>query len=206
MNRYQFMAQLQDHLSALPPEERNELMEDYEAHFTFALQNGKTEEEIALELGDPAELVREAIGNRFTAREPVYWFDPAASPSPGGSPYPGQEFKPQQPVKRRGGFATTMVFIGLFFLNLIAVPLLLSAWSVGIGLAASALGGIISPFALGLEYIVGNGFFPAKGFAVIALVGAGILLAIASRYVFKGLVVISKSYWAWNVRAIKGGV
>lgn len=200
MNKYQFMAQLHDHLSALPPEERNELMEDYEAHFTFALQNGKTEEEIALELGDPAELAREAIGNRFIPKEPVYWFNPVSGASP------GEEFRPQPPAKRRGGFATAMVYTGLFFLNLIAVPLLLSVWSVGVGLAVSALAGILSPILLGMEYFFGNGFFPAKGFAVISLVGIGILLTLASRYVFKGLVQLSKGYWGWNVRATKGGV
>lgn len=200
MNKSQFLAQLHDHLSVLPPEERSELMEDYEAHFAFALQNGKTEEEIAHELGNPAELAKEAIDGRFAPKEPVYWFNPA---SPEQAPI--QTPARQQPVKRRGGAVTTMVYIGLFFLNLILVPLLISFWSVGIGLAASALGGIVSPLGVALDYAFGHGFFAAKGYATVALVGVGILLAIASRYVFKALVLISVSYWRWNVRVAKGG-
>lgn len=43
MNKEQFLMQLQGHLSVLPPEEYHELMEDYEAHFAFGLQSGKTE-------------------------------------------------------------------------------------------------------------------------------------------------------------------
>ncbi len=200
MNKDQFMAQLHDHLSVLPPEERSELMEDYEAHFTFALQNGKTEEEIAHELGHPAELAKEAIDGRFIPKEPVYWFNPEI-PDPGPVQAPVQ----QQSVRRRSGFTTTMVYIGLCFLNLILVPLLFSFWAVGISLVVSALAGIISPLGVALDYAFGHGFFAAKGYATVALVGVGILLAIASRYVLKALVRISVSYWGWNVRVAKGG-
>ncbi|RCX19196.1 putative membrane protein [Fontibacillus phaseoli] len=198
MNKSEFLAQLHDHLSVLPPEERNELMEDFEAHFTFALQNGKSEEEIASELGNPAELAKEAIDGRFAPKEPVYWFNPDTPPAPPA---------PENPKRahRRSGFATTMVYIGLIFLNMIAVPLLLSAWAVGVSVAAVAIGGLISPLALGLDYLAGNGFFAGKSFAVVSCVGVGILFALASRYVFKLLIRISNSYWAWNVRVGKGG-
>lgn len=83
MNKSEFLANLRAHLSVLPPEEQNELLEDYEAHFAFGLQSGRTEQEIVLELGDPAELAKEAIGNRFLPQEHVYWFggaEPAATP------------------------------------------------------------------------------------------------------------------------------
>ncbi|MEF2968250.1 DUF1700 domain-containing protein [Paenibacillus sp. M1] len=202
MNKSEFLAQLHDHLSVLPPEERSELLEDFEAHFAFALQNGKTEEEIAHELGNPAELARDAIGERFASKEPVYWFDPTANPE---IPDPPQQTNHPVKAPRRGGFATTMVYTGLFFLNLVAVPLLISFWAVWISLIASAISGIASPVLIGLDYLAGNGFYPAKGFATISLVGIGILLAIASRYLFKALTRISVSYWSWNVRATKGG-
>lgn len=198
MNKSEFLTQLHDHLSVLPPEERNELMEDFVAHFTFAMQNGKSEEEIATELGNPAELAREAIDGRFVPKEPVYWYNPD---TPQAAPAPVK----QEPVARRGAFATTLVYIGLFFLNIVAVPVLLSFWSVGISLAAAALGGIISPLALGMDYIAGHGFFAAKGFAVTAFVGVGILLAIAARYVISALVRISVAYCKWNAQVARGG-
>jgi len=199
MNKSEFLAQLHDHLSVLPPEERHELMEDYEAHFAFALQNGKTEEEIAMELGNPAELAKEAIDGRFSAKEPVYWFNPNAVPEPTGPPIDSAA-KPG-----RSGFAATMVYIGLCFLNIVAVPLLFSLWVLGVSLATAAAGMLLSPVSLGLEYLFGISVAPAKGYAVLVFVGVGILLAIASKPVFKWLTHISKSYWAWNVQTAQGG-
>lgn len=76
MTKAQFMTMLRMKLSMLPPEEYNELMEDYESHFAFGMQNGKTEEEIVAELGDPEELAKEALGSRYIPERPVYWFDP----------------------------------------------------------------------------------------------------------------------------------
>lgn len=144
MNKNEFIALLRAHLSVLPPEEQNELLEDYEAHFEFGLQSGKTEEEIVLELGEPAELAKEALGNRYIPQDHVYWYGPdpagrANAPEPnftaraendrpaGNTPaYTGPGLTA---VKRRGVFTGVMVYIGLFFLNLIVVPLLLSLWS-----------------------------------------------------------------------------
>ncbi|MFD1179272.1 hypothetical protein ACFQ3W_23665 [Paenibacillus puldeungensis] len=224
MNRMEFMAILEANLSALPPEERGELLEDYEAHFSIGLENGKTELEIAQELGDPVELAKEALGNRYVPKEHVYWFGPEASgrenaKSAGetaGVHRASQTFAGGlnadgstgnfSPVRTgRGVFATWTVYTGLFFLNAIVAPLILSLWAIGISLAACALSGLISPLALGLDYLVHGNFYPAKGFAVIALIGIGILLTIASRHAFKGLNRLTSSYLAWNVRVAKGG-
>lgn len=205
MNKSEFMSQLQAHLSALPPEEVIELMEDYESHFAFALQSGKTEAEIAAELGDPAEIAKEALGNRFASQDPVYWFNPgsgAQNPPPAMAPGP----VPSNLAKRRSYFTTMMVCIGLFFLNLMVIPLLMSLWSVLVSLAASALAGVLSPVLFVLEYVTHGEIHPAKGFSTLVMVGLGILLFILSRYVFKGLLLMSKSYLRWNVRTLKGEV
>ncbi|WP_235439862.1 DUF1700 domain-containing protein [Paenibacillus sp. DMB20] len=71
MNKKQFLSILETRLAPLHPEERRELIGDVEAHFDFGLQNGRSEEEIARELGDPFEVAREALGDRFTDM-PVY--------------------------------------------------------------------------------------------------------------------------------------
>lgn len=220
MNKNEFIALLRAHLSVLPPEEQNELLEDYEAHFEFGLQSGKTEEEIVLELGEPAELAKEALGNRYIPQDHVYWYGPdpagrANAPEPNSAARAGND-RPAgntpaytgpglTAVKRRGVFAGVMVYIGLFFLNLIVVPLLLSLWSAFAGFAAIALGGIISPLALGLEFTVHHQFNPGKLFAAVACVGIGILLAVGSRYLFIGMLRLSTGYWKWNVRIAKGG-
>jgi uncharacterized membrane protein len=202
MNKSEFLANLQAHLSVLPPEEQNELLEDYEAHFAFGLESGRTEEDIVLELGDPAELAKEAIGNRYVPREHVYWFggaEPAAVPeAPTAGVYGSRA------GARRSGFTSVMVYIGLFFINLIAVPLLISFWAVVVSLAASAAAGILSPLLLGLEYVWHGDIFTAKIFASVAAVGLGILLAVVTRYAYKGMLRLSAAFLRWNVRVAKG--
>lgn len=193
MNKDKFLSILHVHLSVLPPEERDELLEDYEAHFAFGKQNGKSESDIARELGDPAELAKEAIGERNTHSEPLYWTKPTAGEI--GFPTP----RPHRPI-----FITIMIYIGLIFLNLVIVPTLFSFWVGGASIAISAVASLISPLALGLEYLVNGNVRLIQGYAVIILVGLGILLVILSRYIFKGLLKISRSYWKWNYQLIKG--
>lgn len=57
------MSKLQFELLALPERERMEILEEYDAHFEFGKQQGRTEEEIARELGVPEELAMELLGN-----------------------------------------------------------------------------------------------------------------------------------------------
>lgn len=205
MNKSEFLANLRDHLSVLPPEEQNELLEDYEAHFAFGLESGRTEEDIVLELGNPAELAKEAIGNRYVPREHVYWFggaEPAAVPDAPATT--AAVYGSGADARRRSGFTSVLVYIGLFFINLIAVPLLISFWAVVVSLAASAAAGILSPLLLGLEYVWHGDIFTAKIFASVAAVGLGILLAVVTRYVYKGMLRLSAAFLRWNVRVAKG--
>lgn len=204
MNKSEFLTLLHTYLSDLPPEERNELMEDYEAHFAFALQNGRSEADVILELGHPAELAKEALGNRLP-QEPIYWFGPG-SPSSNHVPDPGpvtpRAIEPEAP--HRGSFATVMVYTGLFFVDITIGPLLLALWSLWFGLVALAVGGLISPLALGMEYLRYGELYPAKAFAVLALVGIGILLSIVSKRAFKGIKNLTVSFWTWHTRTVRG--
>ena len=179
MNKKQFLSILETRLAPLHPEERRELIGDVEAHFDFGLQNGRSEEEIARELGDPFEVAREALGDRFTDM-PVYL--------PSNPSIIGRIF----------------ILIGLFFTGLIAVPLLAAFWSCGIGFAAASAGGIASPVLLLIDYLLNGNFSPAKLFMSISLVGVGILLAYLSRWIFIGLWVMTKGYAGWNIRMMKG--
>lgn len=205
MNKSEFISLLSSHLSALPPEERSELMEDYEAHFAFALQNGKTEEEIVRELGDPAELAQEALGNRVAPQHPLYWFGDRPEGQAAGTPA-AQAPAAQVPAAARPRYrkAAPAVYTGLFFLNLLMMPLLAALWAFGLSIALAAVAGIFSPAFLLLEYAFNGAFQPAKAFAVLTMVGLGIFLAIGSRYAYSNITKLSASYWAWNVRAAKG--
>lgn len=75
MHKQLFMLQLKMGLLSLPEEERNEILAEYDAHFEFSKQQGRTEEEIARELGDPEELAAELLlggrGDKAQSREGV---------------------------------------------------------------------------------------------------------------------------------------
>lgn len=196
MKKSEFISLLSSHLSALPPEELSELLEDYESHFAFGLQNGRTEEEIVRELGDPAELAQEALDNRVSPQHPLYWF---------GEPPEGQTSPvPAAQTSSRPRMVTSAIYTGLFFLNLVMLPLLAAIWTLGLAIALTAVTGILSPAALLLEYIFNDVFHPTKAFAVLAMVGIGILIAVGTRYLYSNLIILSASYWAWNVRVAKG--
>jgi uncharacterized membrane protein len=59
MTRTQFLDILCHHLRGLPADEIDELVGDYDSHFSEGLAAGRSEAEIAAALGDPARLARE---------------------------------------------------------------------------------------------------------------------------------------------------
>ena len=59
MNRAHFMAQLRDGLSGLHHSDIDDILRDYESHFADGLADGRSEDEVAAALGDPARLARE---------------------------------------------------------------------------------------------------------------------------------------------------
>lgn len=179
MNKKHFLTILETRLSPLPPEEREELVSEVEAHFNIGLQDGRTEEDIARELGDPFEMAREALGDRFV----------------------------DMPVGVRSGnsiIGQLFILIGLFFFALVAVPLLFSLWSGSAALAASAAAMLFSPLLVLVDYLYSGSYQPAKLFLSISLTGIGILSLYGVRWVFKGLLALSRGYWSWNIRMMKG--
>lgn len=59
MTRAAFLARLRQGLRGLPQQVQDEAVADYDAHFEHGLADGRTEEEVADALGDPARLARE---------------------------------------------------------------------------------------------------------------------------------------------------
>jgi uncharacterized membrane protein len=59
MNRSQFLTGLRSGLSGLPEEEIDEIVDDYNAHFSDGLAAGRSEESVAAALGHPSRLARE---------------------------------------------------------------------------------------------------------------------------------------------------
>ncbi|AJS59068.1 HAAS signaling domain-containing protein [Paenibacillus sp. IHBB 10380] len=179
MNKHQFLSTLHHHLASLAPEERNELMADYESHFIHGLQNGKTEAQIAIELGDPIELSKEMVDDRATIVI--------------------HTAKPSSIIR------SLFVYVGLFFANIVVVPFFIALWAGWIGICAGALGLLLSPLLISVEYVINHVFFVSKLFASIAMMGIGIWLFIAAKFIKAGLLSITKSYGHWNTTIAKGG-
>ena len=59
MSRAQFIAGLRQGLRGLSPAEIDDIVYDYDSHFTDAVSSGRSETEIAASLGDPARLADE---------------------------------------------------------------------------------------------------------------------------------------------------
>lgn len=59
MTRNEFLSRLRRGLEGLSPDYIHDVMRDYETHFADGGAQGRTEEEIAAALGDPARLARE---------------------------------------------------------------------------------------------------------------------------------------------------
>ncbi|MCD9022198.1 HAAS signaling domain-containing protein [Cohnella silvisoli] len=180
MNKLEFIETLRYYLAALPEDERNELLRDYEAHFIYGQQNGKSETEIARELGDPLALAREAIGPDFLPPPP--W-----SPS-------------RRDIPRFIG-----VSILLFFLNVMfAIPVFASIWAAFIAICAATLSCFLAPVALVAETVLYGNYMPGKWFVAIGMVGIGMLLAVAAKSIGKWLVFITLNYAKWNYKTWRG--
>lgn len=59
MNRETFIRKLQAGLAGVPAPAKEDIVRDYEAHFSDGAAQGRSEEEVAQALGDPGRLARE---------------------------------------------------------------------------------------------------------------------------------------------------
>ncbi|MGN0474011.1 MAG: HAAS signaling domain-containing protein [Acutalibacteraceae bacterium] len=113
MTRKEFLTALNQYLVTLSPEEKADIISDYEEHFRVGLENGKTEEEIASALGSPYDAASQFLDgeqpqkpNYAQPQRPNY----AAQQMPGGGAQQSyqqrQGYASQQPPQQRQGYAS----------------------------------------------------------------------------------------------------
>ena len=185
MTKQVFMLKLEGALARLKPEERREILADFEEHFANGLASGKAEEEVAEELGDP-----ETLAAQYTEGLP----------------------EPKPPIKASGVAAGALASIALLLFDaIIAIPIiatLFSIWvsfcAVVLGLFCAAVACIVAPFTAWLQLpsvLAGAGLFMI-GIALMALaVLASIGVVYASIWLYKGVAAYVKAH----IRIIKGG-
>ena len=154
MTKPEFLDTLRRRLAGLPPEEIDELVDDYAMHFAEGMAEGRSEAEIAKALGDPARLARELRAEAGFRR----W---EASPTPANF------------LSVTAGFIALVAVDFMFLLPLLLVLAIL-AFAAGIVLLALILAGSILVLKL---FQLGHGFtvhYFARIFTGVGLVGVGI--------------------------------
>ena len=63
MNKSEFIAAMEAQLLRLSKADRDDILNDYESHFVNGVAEGKTEEEVSAQLGDPVELAAVYLEN-----------------------------------------------------------------------------------------------------------------------------------------------
>ena len=189
MTKNEFISVLTSQLSGIPEDERKDMLYDYEEHFRFAFEEGKTEEQICSELGDPKEIVKNYKVNYKVTR---------ASENP----------------STRNVFSAVLSGISLGFFNLVLflpiflglVGTLLGFFAAAIGIAISGVAVAFSPLLVlivpGLVSVNMN--ITAAVFFGIGLTSLGALFFIGDCYLGKYFYKFTLKYLRWNMNVING--
>jgi uncharacterized membrane protein len=168
MTRSEFLSILHERLRGLPAPEIEELMDDYDSHFTEGLAAGRTEAEIASALGDPVRLARElraeaGLRRWESARTPANFYAAMI------------------------GFLALIAVDFMFLLPLLGA-LALAALAVGLAMLGLCIAGLVlmaklfSFHGLSLAYLTRI----LSGIGLLGLgVGGGALLVMAVDYVVR---------------------
>ncbi|WP_159638500.1 DUF1700 domain-containing protein [Erysipelothrix anatis] len=62
MTRNEYLYILRKNLQSLPIDEIDDIINDVASHFDFGVEEGKSEEEVSKQLGDPVDMARQFIG------------------------------------------------------------------------------------------------------------------------------------------------
>lgn len=181
MNKEQFLKQLNDSLTRLSLEERQDILQDYEEYFAIGMEQGKTDQEISASLGNPKQIAKELLATYHLGQV-------------------------EQTTSAGNVMRAVWAVIGLGFFNLVIVlgPFIAL---VGVVLAgwASAIAFILAPAAALLNLIVSS-FQLFDLFFSLALCGLGIFMAmgmfVATRALTKGFI----RYLKFNASLVKGGL
>ena len=172
MKQNDFIAALEKALVGLKPEEKQEILSDFREHFANGMAGGKTEEEIAHELGDPASLAAQFTEGIPKATSTV------------------QEKLSSQNVLAIVGLLLFDVFIAI---HVVATffGIWVALWAMDVVIFACALASFVSPLWL-VTYLPSALSIAGLVCLGVALLALGVLWSIGMYYVskwsFRGLV------------------
>lgn len=153
MTRDAFLHALRTELAGLPPGEIDDMLADYAAHFADA--SGRSEEDVAAALGDPARIARELRAEAGLRRLEAHW-------------------------SLTNLVTAAMALAGLAIVDIVLLlPLLLVTLAVTVGLA----GALAVIAAIAVNTMLGAGPMPfgdptMTGMLARLLIGAGLLSSV----------------------------
>ena len=182
MNRKEFMQKLDKVLTGIPKGEKKEVMRDYEDHFEIGLKRGRTEEEIAESLGDPASIAKSIKAEYSITR---------AKREPG--------------IRNILRAIITVAGLGLFNLIFVLMPLIMAVWLLFVAYIMAAVF-IAMPFLMlvypeSVSILCGDtpAWMVAIDFHII-----GDILLIVLLLITRGFYKLILAYLQMNIKMIKG--
>jgi uncharacterized membrane protein len=155
MNKAEFIDLLDKSLKGITYEEKREIIYDYEEHFSVGLEQGKTEDEIAKDLGDPKTIAKQFRNNYMIVKAEN---------------------------NKSAGNLVSAIFasVGLGFLNLVILPVLFAAVCVVFSLllagASVILALVISAGAVIISFCSAS--------IAMAISGIGVILGVIVQPLF----------------------
>jgi uncharacterized membrane protein len=189
MNKNEFLTTLEKSLVNISTDEKKDIMYDYEEHFRMGEKNGKSEEDLVNELGDPWN-----IAKQYRVTQSI---DLAQS-----QPNTKNVFNAVFAAISLGLF--NLIFILGPFIGIVGILIGLFAASVGITVAGGGmlLGTILSPVIpqyVNLPIGIPSAVFAFYGVGTMAL---GALFFIGLCYLCKYFYIGTIKYLRWNMNVI----
>ncbi|GFN35760.1 hypothetical protein TXYLGN1_15470 [Tepidimicrobium xylanilyticum] len=187
MNRTEYINTLRNGLMGLPENEIMDILYDYEEHFEIGLSKGKSEEEIARELGDPRNIAKSyKVSSTISEAK--------------NNPSPKNLIKAILAAMALGIF-NLIIVLGPF---LLVIGLLFGLYAVSISFIVAGIGSffgtIVAPF---FPYTISIGFYPITAISFgIGLIALGLLMGIGCFYLTKLLYQGIIKYLRWNIDII----
>lgn len=182
MNKTQFLTSLDQALQRLSDDERRDILHDFEEHFTFGMEEGKTEAEIAASLGSVDKIANELLLEHQVEND--------------------------RSVPQNSTAKAVMIAIGLILFNLMIVlgPVagiigtLFGGWIMSITFVASPLLVLLNIIIYPESFMMFDLFFS------IGLVGLGLLVGVLMYLASRGVIYLIVRYVKFNINLVKGGV
>ncbi|MFP4661066.1 MAG: HAAS signaling domain-containing protein [Halanaerobiales bacterium] len=191
MNKAVFMQELREKLKSLPENEIDDILYDYEEHFSVGIEKGKSEEEIAESLGNPAKIARSYQAK--TVIENV-----------NNNPTPRNIFKGLVAILSLGFF--NLVFVLGPYIGLMGGLIALFAGAVA--MIATGLAIIVAPIVdVILPVFVTINIPPIAAILLgIGITALGVLFFIFNLYIGRKIFNGTMKYVDWNIDIIKKGM